>query len=446
MSRIGLLFLALSVPGGSWAAETLTPERAVQIAVSHHPGIRAADREVDSASAGRDVAGSGYLPRIEVTEDFVRSTNPTFVFASKLGQEIFSEADFDPALLNNPAPLNNSALRVALRQSVWDAGRTHLHKQAAGLGIEEATSARSRVRDEIAFGAVRAFWDAVLAGKMLEVARAGEEAAQAAVDLAREQVDAGLAVPSDRMQAEVRLAEVRALRIRAEQGERVARAALRQALGVAEEVEYLLEPPPVEPSEEDEADLEAQVPAALMSRADLQSLDARRQQAELGEKIARSGYLPEIGVGGQYEMNADTPFGADGSNWSIGATLRIPVYQGGETSARRARARADLARVEAYREALAEEVRFQVLSAAAERRGAAERLRAATSALALADEALRIVRERYQAGMAVMVELIGAEAARTSAQGNRVQAARDLAVSRAAHDLASGTPLAEPTR
>jgi outer membrane protein len=277
---------------------------------------------------------------------------------------------------------------------------------------------------------------------MLGVALAGEEAAQAAVTLAEHQVEAGLAVPSDRMSAEVRLAEVRAMRIRAEQMVRVARAALRQALGLQDDREFRLTPPVVTaeiPAGDAE---EAQIAEALTARPDLRALEVRREQAELGERIAKSHRLPEVGVGGQYEWNGRTLFGTDGSNWTVAAMVRLPLFDGFETRAKLARARADLDRIGAYRTALEEGVRLQVRAAWADREAAAERLQVAETALAQAEEALRIVRERYQEGMAVMVELLGAEAARTAAQGSRAAAARDLALAREALDLATGRGVA----
>ena len=52
------------------------------------------------------------------------------------------------------------------------------------------------------------------------------------------------------------------------------------------------------------------------------------------------------------------------------------------------------------------------------------------------------MRERYTEGIAVMVELLGSEAARTSAQGNRAMATRDLVLARATLDLATGRGVA----
>lgn len=417
--------------------EPLTPDGAVAIAVARHPSLAASAVEIDAARAERDLARSGWLPRIVLEEDITRSTNPTFVFASKLGQESFTEADFAVEALNRPEPLTNAATRVILRQNIWDAGRTNLHGEAADRGVEASESGHGRTGEAVAFQARRAFWDAVLAEGMLESAGAGERAAEENARLATARAEEGLAVPSDRMQAEVRLAEVRALRFRAIAGVETARAALRVALGLSEDVAFTLDPPEVVP---DDAPAQADelVAQALGARADLAALAARAGQAEVGERVARSGRVPEIGLGAQYEWNADRPFGNDGENWTVGATARWTVYDGSETKARVARARADRGRIDAHRRMAEEGARLEVRSALSARTAAAERLRAAESALGSSGEALRIVRERYEEGLAVMVELLGAEAAHTATRSARVEAARDLAVARAALDFAVG--------
>jgi outer membrane protein TolC len=424
--------------------ERLTPETAVAIAIEHHPVLAAAESEVDAAAAESDFAKTGWLPRIDAVLDATRSTNPTFVFASKLGQETFGPADFAIDALNQPDALTNVAKRIVVQQNIWDASRTSLGKEATALGVEAASARRERTREEVAFGALRAFWGAVLAEEMQEVASAAEKAAYANVDLARALVEEGAAVPSDRMQAEVRLAEVRTLVVRAEEGVEVSRAALRQALGISEDRAFALDPPSVETGGE-ARDAQARLDEARSTRPDLLALDAQARQAEVGERMARSRRLPVIGLGAQAEWNGDGFLTNTGNNWSVGAMLTLPVFEGNETRAKSARAAADRARVEAYRRALDEGIRLEVRAALAQRASAAERLRTAESAAGLAAEALRIVRERYAEGMAVMVELLGAEAAETAARGNRAHAAHDLALARAAVDLASGRSLVSST-
>jgi outer membrane protein TolC len=256
--------------------------------------------------------------------------------------------------------------------------------------------------------------------------------------LAKELVDAGLAVTSDRLSAEVRMAEVKAMRIRAEYGVDVAHAALVGALGVEGTERFEPVPPSDAPVPGDDT-LEHRLDRAYAERSDLQTLDRRMDQAQFGVKMGRSGYYPEFGALGRYEINGDNLFGADGQNWAIGISARWTVFDGNRTKGQAARARADLARLEAMRAGLQQGIRVQVQAAWAERESARRRLEVAVAARTRAEEALRIVRERYSEGIAMIVELLGTEAAFTQAQANHAQALSELWLAEASLDLASGS-------
>ena len=437
-----LLFLAVLTAGTVLAAnepaQPIGPEEAILIALDNHPMLRAADEEVRAAEADRQSANSGYLPHIELTEDWIRSDNPVYVFSSKLLQGVFSPSDFDIQALNSPDPITNSQTRISIYQNIWNAGRTKLHKKAATAGIAVAEQSRDKTRDEVVFGALKSFWDLVLAQEMLRVTRDAEAAAEANLSLATEMVDAGLAVPSDRLSAEVRMAEVQAMRIRAEYGVDVAHAALLGALGVEGTQRFEPSPPSSAPAPGDDT-LEQRLDRAYAERSDLQTVDRQIDQAQFGVKMGRSGYYPEFGALGRYELNGANLFGSDGQNWAIGLSARWTIFDGSRTKGQSARARADLARLQAMNAGLRQGIRVEVHAAWAGRESARRRLDVAVTALERAEEALRIVRERYGEGLAMIVELLSTEAAFTKAQANQVQAVSELWLAEAGLDLASGT-------
>ena len=441
LPKVAAVWIALPAlaapPAEPPPGEPIGMEQAVELALANHPLLDAASEQIVAAEAERKLAGTGYYPRLDFTEDFARSDNPVFVFASKLGQEKFAATDFALDSLNQPDPFTNFATRFVLRQNIWDAGRTDKGKRVMTEGIEASRHAQQRTEDEVAFGAVQAFWSLAVAQEMLGVAHDAESAARANVDLATELVEAGLAVPSDRMTAEVRLAEVEALRIRAEVGLEVARAALVRALGLEGDPRFTAAPPAGTPPA-DGRGIAEHVDEALAARPDLLALDRHIRQAEIGVNMAKHRRLPEFGAGASYEWNGDTVFGSDGSNWSVGIGLRVPVFDGLDTGAHVARARAGLAGASSMRTAMRQGVRLEVQAAWAERESARRRYAVAAAALERAQEALRIVRERYGEGMAVMVELLGAEAAQTQARASHVAARGDWWLAQAALDLATG--------
>ena len=416
---------------------SLAPDEAVRIALANHPLLDASSAEVEAAEMDKKVAKSGYIPRIDLTEDYVRSTNPVFVFASKLGQQSFTAADFDLQTLNSPDPYTNSQFRVTLQQNIWDGGMTSHGNKATVAGIEAAKHSMRRTEDQIAFGAIQAFWTQVVAEQMMGVARDAETAAEANVGLAAELVDAGLAVGSDLMSAEVRLAEIQAMRIHAEQGLQVAQAAMRQALGlVGMETFNLVRPDEVTPLLDDS--LMQRQDDALATRPDLLAMEQKMLQAEQGVKIAKAPRLPQFGLLAQYEVNGESFFGNDGTNWSVGLGMRYRLFDGTAAKARVSKARAQNAQMAAMIETMRQGVRLEVQAAWAERVAAERRLEVAAAAVSRSEEALRIVRDRYGEGMAVMVELLAAEAAHTRTQADHAAAVGGVWLTRAVLDLASG--------
>ena len=103
------------------------------------------------------------------------------------------------------------------------------------------------------------------------------------------------------------MAEVEAMRIRAEYGVDVAHAALLGALGVDWTRRFEPLPPSSACRASGDDTLEQRVESAYAERSDLLTVSRRIDQAQLGVKMGRSGYYPEFGALGRYELNGANP-------------------------------------------------------------------------------------------------------------------------------------------
>jgi outer membrane protein TolC len=190
-------------------------------------------------------------------------------------------------------------------------------------------------------------------------------------------------------------------------------------------------PPPAET-------LDALAKEALEKRRDLEAMNRRVLAAGEMVRIARGGGLPEVGVTGQYEANAQTFIGADGTNWSIFLAARLPLYAGGATRARAARAMEEQRAAEQMNELMRDGAGLEVRQAWYDGEAARRGLELATASVAQARAALSIVEDRYKEGLTNIVELMSAQTALTAARTREVSARREVLLNKAALDLAVG--------
>jgi len=450
MRRTCLALLAAAVgwaavgdlPAGD-APAVLTLDDAIAIALAGNPALAAADAGARAAGARIEEASAVRVPEVTLSETISYTTNPVYVFGNLLGQEAFGPENFDPDYLNRPDPLSNWNSMLSVRVPVYVGGRISGGIGAAEAGRDAAEADRQRAREEVVHAVTAAYTGVALADARLEVATQARDVAAENVRLVRDLRETGLVVESDLLQAEVRRSEVEEMVVRAEAGTRIARAGLNAAMGrdLDAPVQVAMPDEPAAPVEED---LDALVAEALERRSDLRAAAARVEVADRIADSERAGRRPEIGVEGRYEANAEEFVGADGTNWSLFASARWTVFDGRATGARVRRARAEAEAAAGARRVLEDRVGLEVRTAYHDVEAARKSLDAARGAVGMAEESLRIVRDRYREGLTTLVELLDAENFLTRARVRRVAARREVHLSRAALDLAVGRSVASP--
>jgi multidrug efflux system outer membrane protein len=126
------------------------------------------------------------------------------------------------------------------------------------------------------------------------------------------------------------------------------------------------------------------------------------------------------------------------SGYAIGIVVGLPLVDGGMRKAEVAASEARRAHLESDLDAVQVRVRHDVAVAWATVRAAEANIAASEAAVAEAEEGYRVMNQRYQAGKALLVEVLDALAARTRAQTRRVEAVYQAAVATDRLDRAVG--------
>jgi outer membrane protein TolC len=142
-------------------------------------------------------------------------------------------------------------------------------------------------------------------------------------------------------------------------------------------------------------------------------------------------------VQGGWEFNGAT-LGSQQSSWVIGAEVRVNVFRGFADTARIAEASHAHVRATAERERVERHIEVDVRAALAQLAAARAREETGRAALAQASESQRIIRDRYESGLATVTDVLRAAEATLDAESRATTAEMDVILQTVALDRALG--------
>jgi outer membrane protein TolC len=403
---------------------------------------RAGAHETVAASARQRAAeakakqAEGYrLPQFRVSEQWIRTDSPAEAFALLLNQERFSFPDFVTGDPNDPETLDTAITRFEVEVPIWTGGEISTRLQQARLAAEAASEGATRAGDQAAVSAAEAWIRLAQAREAVALLEKSRETVAAHVELAKNYAAQGMIVRSDLLRAEVELARIDDLLAEARGNERVAEANLGyrfgEPIGTGYALDTLTEPPPLARSREEWI-------AAAEGRRDLAGARKLLSAGELEAKAIKGGLFPRIGVVGRYDLVDDQLFGSNGDSTTIVALASFDVFDGGRKRAAMAAAQAEAEAGRADVDRFAEGVRLEAKHAWENAAVALERRATAASALDAAAEAVRIIEDRFRAGVVKTTDVLDAATARREAQMRELVARAEAWLAQLRLALAAG--------
>ena len=419
------------------APANLTLAEAVRVALEKNPTVQAADAYSKAVHQGIAEARAARWPRVDFSEGFTRGNNPVYVFGGLLTERQFTANDFALGFLNTPRPLDIFHTQFSAAVPLYDAGQIGRRIKDAKLSEQGANEGGQRTRQELIFNVVKAYTNELLARESTRVGEAAVKTAQSDLHQAQTRQEQGQAVPSDLLSAQVQLAQAQEDLLQAQNAVDLAHAALNVAMGLPEDAATTIETGLKECSF-DAGTISDRQQRALKDRPDLREAGLGVQHADNGKRMARAEFLPKVNAFSSWEEDNQTFLNHGGNNWTVGASLNFNIFDGGANRARLAAARYRQIQAQAQFVQMTADVKLQVREAYLNLTTAQQRVNVSRQAQSQAEESLRIVQNRYEAGLATITDLLQVETANSSAQKNYLNALFDYRLSFAALELATG--------
>ena len=429
--RVLSMFLLAASLGLAQSPLPLSMKRAVEIALAPDGSTRAAlaQESIEQAKDRVAEARAALLPNLDTTVRENRQTTnlKAYGFAFNIPIPGFSI----PSIVG---PFDVFDARASAQQSVLNFST--VRKYQASKATLAATkfdndATRSQVSDEVA----RAYLVCLRTDSDRDTARANVELSEALLEQARRVQTAGTGTGIEVTRAEVQLANDRQRLIRAENDRTRAALQLLKSMGLHldSSIEFTdkLVYKPIDP-----ASSETLLEQARKARFELKTQQQREEAARLSNSAVKSERLPSIGASADYGA-IGTDVVSSRATYTLGVSLRVPVFDGGNRAARREESFSQYKQEQIRTKDVGQQIELQVRTALESLRSAAAEVDASREGLSLAENELAQARRRYDAGVATSVEVTDAQTRLQRARDNQVIALYDYNVARL--DLATAT-------
>lgn len=427
--RVGLLASVLGVLSlnaglaGNEDGSTETLESAWRQALAADAELAASGANAESARASERAAQAGRWPTLELSASYTRFADapalsvltPDFSFASP---RIFDNDDMvmGGAQLQLPLYTGGSlAAGIQAASSMRVAAEAHEQAAAAALKLDVA----------------RLYIELWHTRKLRSAAEAAVDALRAHTAAVEAMVASELRSRADLLATKVALAGAEDQLLRAQHAMALASGAYNRRLG-----QPLDRDPPLTESLPAVRDLRAEALSALQSRAlaqraELAAASAGRDALAQQSRAEQGKRLPQFALLAGYQHLESTIL--DREDFSmIGIGMQWSLFDGGQARGKAAALRRASEAAEWQRKSLASAIELEVQQYWLGVNSADTRLRVARSALAEADENVRIARELYEVDMIANSQVLEAVALQQSAAAQASRAAMDTVLARIA--------------
>lgn len=409
---------------------------AARLAAAQAAGVQGAQYHAAQAQARVTESRSALLPQISAVPNWTSHT----LNSASFGFNFPAPAGEKPLLDPNGqiiGPVKFWDLRGEASQTVFDAGASGrvraARASAAAAGADVAT-----VAEQAAFAAANAYVRALRAEALVQARVADSTLGNDLVNIARDQLEAGVGVALDVTRAESQRAAARAQLIAARNDRDRAQLELRRDLNLALDTPLALSDSLAVVAPAETENEQAAIEQAMRTRPDVRAAELQFAAAQQQVSAVRATRLPTVGV-----FANDGPTGLAPQHfldtYTYGVQVRWPVFEGGLRSGQAQEAEAAAREIDVRRRDLGQQVAMDVRGALLDLASAREQVDAARERQRLAEQEVAQARERFRAGVSGNADVVNASLSLNAARTGLVDALTAYETARVALARAEGT-------
>lgn len=399
-----LLFLVL-MTGLVSAQETITISKAEVLlkVMENNIEIRMTEQDFIQSRADYRQSNAVFLPNITLSHTGYTTTNPLMAFGSKLNQEIISQSDFNPDLLNNPERITNFATKLEVQQPLINIDGV-LQRQAAKNKMEAVQLQGQRTKDYMVLKVEESYMQLQLAYKAINVLEKAYETALANKKMADDSFKQGYLQKADVLAVEVRVTDIQNQLLYAKSNVKNASDYLQFLMD--EDNKTILIPSDDLIATTSLNEIESSLPK---NRTDIQAMELATKAYKKAHQADNMAFLPRLNAFGSYELYDDKMFQADAKGYLIGAQLSWNILDGSKRIGKSQKSKAEYDKAELHYRQYISKSQMELEKAQRMFSDVENKLKLTKLAMQQSEESLRIRTNRFAQGLEKATELLQSE-------------------------------------
>ena len=469
-----IVFIALCAIAMASSAQVVTLDSCRHMALRNNKEIQQASMGIEKAAYQRKEAAAAYLPQFDLTAGYIYNSRkvslikedqllPTKSFNPQTGQYDYNLL-IDPStgypvqvngqyvpttvallpksgLTYNIHNLMGGALTVT--QPIYMGGKITAMNQITELAQQLAQEMLDGKVEDVIYNVDATYWQVISLCAKQKLARSYVGLVEKLDNDVKAMVNEGVATRANQLAVDVKLNEANVDLTKVENGVALSRMLLAQLCGLPVNTVMTL-------ADEDHDELNISLAPSTYNldevynkRHDVRSLELATKIYDQQVKVARSEMMPKLAaVAALHATNPNSYDGFEnrfGAAFSVGATLRMPLWHWGGLSnkVKAAQVEADVKRLEL--DDAKEKIALQISQAAFRYQEAFKTYEATKANLAQANENLRIADLAFKEGMGTVDDVLTAQTAWLKANSEKIDAEIDVQLTHEYLDKVMGT-------
>lgn len=348
---------------------------------------------------------------------------------------------FKTRVVSTRGDMNNRSYSQGVNVSmpIWAGGNLEGQINRARYAKNVADLTYYKTEADTKLSAVKAYYGYLENIKLADVQAMSVNDYASHLNNVQQQFDAGIVAKLDVLTSSTSLANAKQRKIAADNARDIAEANLNNIMRIP--MNTKLNPLDKDfPEPAFDITMDQAIAMAEKYRWELIQSDYNVRIANEALRIAKSGYMPTVSVGGGYSWDSAALSKVDKDDWALLGKISWSIWDGGSTQAavKKAKEGVKVAQEQLLqaRESVELEVRQDYLNVLSYK----EQIRATEAAVAQAEEAYKIATVRYSSGVGINLDVLDAELQLNTARTNYITALYNYNISLATLEHAMGIP------